>query len=176
MRSKTAIEVLSTNLLKGDSARGVRLHISNQKVRVSTVTPAFNSPSILDAARATAIILSSEKDLDHLLEALEGLREPLLRALKASSSEPKKKGKKTKKGKTLRRRDGQTTEIDSLAQLKDEASSFKLSSREGCEAFLSMPAIKPFCKKGFKAVKAGRVEFKALQAFAAKAKSKVLKS
>lgn len=171
MRSKTSIEVLGTNLLKGDSARGVRLHISNQKVRVSTVTPAFNSPSILDAARATAIILSSEEDLDHLLEALEGLREPLLKALKA-----KKKSKKTKKGKTLRRREGKTAEIDSLAQLKEEASSFKLSSREGCEAFLSMPAIKPFCKKGFKAVKAGRVEFKALQAFAAKAKSKVLKS
>lgn len=150
MRNQTEAKLLGLKAIT--PSFGAKLYSSKGKLRLTTVGKAYGADSLEEGTRSQAVILRSEADLDLLIEALESFR-PVVQ----KSFAPSKKGKKKKAAKVVRRRDGETKKVDPSAELKVLVKSVKLSSRQSMEAFLSNPAVKPFCKKGFKAVKKGKV-------------------
>ena len=175
MRNQTEAKLLGLKAIT--PSFGAKLYSSKGKLRLTTVGKAYGADSLEEGTRSQAVILRSEADLDSLIEALESFRPAVQKSLA-----PSKKGKKKKKGakKVVRRRDGKTTEVDSSTELKVLVKSVKLSSRQSMEAFLSNPAVKPFCKKGFKAVKKGKVGgaegLEKLKAWSREAKEAILAS
>ena len=175
MRNQTEAKLLGLKAIT--PSFGAKLYSSKGKLRLTTVGKAYGADYLEEGTRSQAVILRSEADLDSLIEALESFRPAVQKSLA-----PSKKGKKKKKGakKVVRRRDGKTTEVDSSTELKVLVKSVKLSSRQSMEAFLSNPAVKPFCKKGFKAVKKGKVGgaegLEKLKAWSREAKEAILAS
>jgi len=174
MRNQTEAKLLGLKAIT--PSFGAKLYSSKGKLRLTTVGKAYGADSLEEGTRSQAVILRSEADLDLLIEALESFRPAVQKSLA-----PSKKGKKKKKGaKVVRRRDGETKEVDPSTELKVLVKSVKLSSRQSMEAFLSNPAVKPFCKKGFKAVKKGKVGgaegLEKLKAWSREAKEAILAS